>query len=106
MSKLNIVIPQGTDYSKTFSLLDANGATYDTSGYAVSAKMKRHYASANSIAFSTALSNGQVILSLTRVQTSNVEHGRYVYDIELTDTSNNVTREYEGIATITPETTT
>ena len=47
-----------------------------------------------------------MILSLTRVQTSNVEHGRYVYDIELTDTSNNVTREYEGIATITPETTT
>jgi hypothetical protein len=31
--------------------------------------------------------------------------GRYVYDVELTDTSNSISRIVEGIVTVTPQVT-
>ena len=61
--------------------------------------------SINSVSFTTTLSNGQLILSLTPAQTSNIVAGRYVYDTELVDAANSVIRLMEGIATVTPEVT-
>ena len=44
-------------------------------------------------------------LTLNANQTSNIVSGRYVYDIELTDASNSVSRIVEGIVTVTPQVT-
>ena len=48
---------------------------------------------------------GVVTLSLTSTQTANLDFGRYVYDVNLTDASNTVTRVLEGIVTVTPRVT-
>ena len=44
---------------------------------------------------------GEVKLSLTDAQTSNIVAGRYVYDVLVTS-SNVTTRIVEGIVTVTP----
>ena len=48
---------------------------------------------------------GTITLSLTANQTSNLVYGRYVYDVDVTDASNTVTRVLEGIVTVTPSVT-
>ena len=57
------------------------------------------------MSFSTSLSNGSLVISLTANQTANMVAGRYVYDIELIDPANTVVRILEGIVTLTPEVT-
>ena len=47
---------------------------------------------------------GQVTLSLTDTQTSGLESGRYVYDLNITKTSTSeTTRVVEGQAILTPK---
>jgi hypothetical protein len=59
------------------------------------------------VAFSTTVdgNNGIITLSLTANQTANMVGGRYVYDVELTDASNSISRIVEGIVTVTPQVT-
>ena len=102
-SKANLVIDQGTTYSVTINLDDENGDPLNIGGYSSRAQMRKHYTSSNAVTFSTALANGELTLSLTANQTSNIVSGRYVYDAELIDASGNVTRIVEGIITVTPE---
>lgn len=110
-TKYNLVIDQGTTYSLDLNLKDANNANLAThSGanalYTSRSQIRKHYLSTNATAsFTTSLSNGQLTISLTDTQTSNIEPGRYMYDIELIDSSNSVTRIIEGIVTVTPEIT-
>lgn len=105
MPKKNIVIDQGTTFSNTFILLDSNNEPLVVSGYSARAQLRKHYLSNTSVSFGCVLSNGEVVLSLTDIQTSNLVSGRWVYDIELVDGSNTVSRVYEGIVSITPEVT-
>ncbi len=50
---------------------------------------------------------GVITLALTADQTSNLEDGRYVYDLEILQTSSStVTRVIEGIITVRPQVTT
>ena len=60
-----------------------------------------------STAFSTALANatGTLTLTLNNSVTSALTAGRYVYDVELTDSSSKISRILEGIVTVTPEVT-
>jgi hypothetical protein len=51
------------------------------------------------------VSAGEITLSLTANQTGNIVAGRYVYDVELTDAANSITRIVEGIVTINPQVT-
>ena len=102
-SKENLVIDQGTTYSVTINLDDENGDPLNIVGYSSRAQMRKHYTSSNAVTFSTSLTNGELTLSLTANQTSNIVSGRYVYDAELIDASGNVTRIVEGIITVTPE---
>lgn len=104
-SKANLVIDQGSTYSVTINIDDDNGDGLNVSGYSARAQMRKHYTSSNSVSFVTSLANGELSLSLTANQTANIVAGRYVYDVELIDSSNNVTRILEGIITVTPEVT-
>ena len=105
MPKKNIVIDQGTTFSNTFILLDDSGEELIVSGYQARAQLRKHYLSNTAIDFTCALSNGSVILSLSSSVTSNLVSGRWVYDIELIDSANVVSRAYEGIVSVTPEVT-
>jgi len=105
--KRDLVIPQGTTYSYTFSVKDSNGDLMNLSGYTANSHMRREYASTNAtIAFTTLVNTaGYVTISTTPAQTSPIEARRYVYDVEINDGSNNITRISEGFVIITPEAT-
>jgi hypothetical protein len=103
--KANITIDQGTTFSSGIDLLNDNDEPVDVSNYTARGQIRKHYSSSNSVSFTTTLSNGSLVISLTASQTANIVAGRYVYDLELVDPSNTVLRILEGIVTVTPEVT-
>lgn len=104
--KANIVIDQGASFSSSITVTDDEGVPVDLTGYTGTAQMRKHYTSSNSVSFAVAVSNAGIIaLSLTANQTANIAAGRYVYDVEVTDTNNLVYRIVEGIVTLTPQVT-
>jgi len=108
-AKANIVIEQGTDYSTTLTVQSTDGTATDLTGYTGAGQIRKHYTSNTAInftvSFGTPRSAGQITLSLGRVTTANMESGRYVYDVEITNSANTRSRLVEGIVTITPEVT-
>jgi hypothetical protein len=104
-SKANINIDQGSTFNTVVSLTDDYGNALDLSAYSGKAQIRTSYASVNSISFGVALANGQVTLSLDSNTTSSMTRSRYVYDLLLTDGSNNVTRVLEGVIYVDPTVT-
>jgi len=101
----NITIPQGSDFSKTFTSLESNGAATNLTGYSAEAKLKKHSGASTSYTFSAAFASdrttGQLTISLTDSVTTTIESGRYYYDIRLTNASGIKSRLAEGMATVT-----
>jgi len=105
-TKLNITIDQGSEFETDFTVTDKDGNVVDLSPYTGTSEMRKHYASVNSISIGVTLNaNGKVILSMPSSASANVSPGRYRYDVEITDSSNNTFRILEGIATVTPNIT-
>jgi hypothetical protein len=106
-TKANIIIDQGTTFSTTINLTDEDELPVNLTGYTGDAEIRKHYTSSNSQSFSVSLGGiaGTIVLSLTALQTANLAAGRYVYDVEITSSSNTVSRIVEGIVTVTPEVT-
>lgn len=105
--KANLIIDQGTTFTTQLNLTDENDDALDLTNYSGSAQMRKHYTSSNSSSFTVSLggNTGIVTLSMTANATANLTAGRYVYDLELTDGSNEITRIVEGIVTVTPNVT-
>lgn len=104
--KVNLIIDQGTTYSVNYEVKDANNDLVNLTGYSGAGQIRKQYTSNSATAFSvTVYSNGTVSASLSANQTANLVSGRYVYDLELTNAINEVTRIVEGIITITPQVT-
>ena len=105
-TKVNLVIDQGSTFTTSITFNDDTGNAINFSSYTGQAQMRKHFSSSNSTSFSVSLtSNGVVTLSLTANQTGNLVAGRYVYDLEVTDNSNQISRLIEGIVTVTPNVT-
>lgn len=104
--KANLIIDQGTDYSTSINLTDADGNVVSLSGYTANGQIRKTYSSSNAVDFSTVLdlANGVITLSLSDSQTANLVAGRYVYDVIVTS-GNTTSRIVEGIVTITPRVT-
>ena len=101
----NIFIDQGTDFSITVDVTDTSGGALNMSGYSASAQIRKTYGSSSvSSTFSTSIAEGtgQVTLSLTDTQTTALESGRYVYDLNVTSGGGQTTRVVEGQAIVTP----
>jgi hypothetical protein len=105
--KANLQIDQGADFSTEIDVLDDAGEVVDLTGYSGAAQMRKHYTSSTSTNFTVAVNApaGTVTLSMNAVTSANVTPGRYVYDCELTSSSNVVSRLVEGIVTVTPQVT-
>jgi hypothetical protein len=89
-------------------MTDDNGDPLILSGYTANSQIRKWYTSSNPAAvFSTSIDvqTGTISLTLSANQTNALVAGRYVYDVELTDTSNTVSRVVEGIVTVTPQVT-
>lgn len=105
-TKVNLVVDQGSTFQTSITFNDESGNTINFSTYSGAAQLRKHYTSSNSTGFSVSLtSNGVITLGLTANQTGNLTAGRYVYDLEVTDSSNQVSRLIEGIVTVTPNVT-
>jgi len=108
----NLIIDQGASFSSDITVKDANGNAFNLTGYTAEAKMAKGYASTRTrtIITSTIASDpttGVVALTLTPAQTAALDAERYVYDVEITQTSSgSVTRVIEGIITVRPNVTT
>jgi len=101
----NIFIDQGTDFSITVDVTQADGNALNLTGYSAAAQIRKTYGSSSASAtFTTSISaaSGQVTMSLTDTQTSNIASGRYVYDLNITSGAGVTTRVVEGQAIITP----
>ncbi len=105
-TKVNLVVDQGSTFQTSVTFNDENGNTINFSTYSGAAQMRKHFTSSNSVSFSVNMtSNGVITLGLTANQTANLTSGRYVYDLEVTDSSNLISRLIEGIVTVTPNVT-
>jgi len=109
-TKANISVDQGTTFSTQIDLTDENDDPIDLSAYTANGQIRRWYSSSDPSATfvantGTNTAAGILTLSLSANQTSNLEYGRYVYDVKLTDASNTITRIVEGIVTVTPRVT-
>ena len=101
----NLFIDQGTDFTVTVDVSDATGGILDLTGYSAAAQIRKTYGSSSKVDFSTSTgtpSQGKVTMSLTDTQTSALESGRYVYDLNITSGGGVTTRVVEGQAIITP----
>ena len=110
-TKWNQDINAGEDWEATLILSYSTGLARDLTGYTIESKIKRHYKSVNNkesilVTVIDAVA-GEIKLSLTNTQTSNLRYGKFLYDVELIKTSD-TTRErvIEGTIQIRPEVTT
>ena len=103
----NLFIDQGTDYAITVDCTDSAGEILDLTGYTAASQIRKHYTSSNATNMSVTLNgnSGIVTLTMNNSVTAAMTSGRYVYDLELTDSSNVVSRIVEGTVTITPQVT-
>lgn len=106
-TKANLVIDQGTTFSATITMTDEYGNYINLNDYTGRSQMRKHYASVSKTDFEVEVdaTNSTLTLSLTDEQTSELTPGRYVYDVEVVDTANTVSRIVEGIVTVTPNVT-
>ena len=84
----------------------ANGDVANLTGYTGAGQIRKTYTSSTAVAFGVAVTNagsGLLTLTLTNAVTNAMKAGRYVYDVEITKTSNGEkTRVVEGQVTINP----
>jgi hypothetical protein len=102
--KANLVIDQGTSFTATIDLTDANDAIFNLTGYTVAAQMRKNYTSSVATTFTSSHTGvlGKINLVLNATTTAAIEPGRYLYDVEITSAGGVITRVVEGIVTVTP----
>ncbi len=102
--KANIIIDQGTDYSAIIDVETASNTVYDLRDHTVAAQMRKNYSSANATTFICTHNGvlGQISMSLGKDETTLLEPGRYLYDIEITTSGGSVSRVVQGTVTVSP----
>ncbi len=96
----NLVINAGATFQQQFNLegSTSNAAT-DLDGFNIAAQMRKHAGSTGVTTFTASITDasaGTIKVGLSSVTTATLKAGRYVYDVLLTDASNEVTRVVEG----------
>ena len=105
----NLTVDQGTSFTSDVTVKDANGNAFNLTGYTANAKMAKGFASTRTRTTITTTvaadaTTGIVTLSLSSTASAALDAERYVYDLEITQTSSgNVTRVIEGIITVRPQ---
>ena len=99
---INIVIPQGSDFTETFTSTESDGSASNLSGYPGTAIMKKHFSSTSSTSFSVSItaSTGEVSIAMTSGVTLGLTPGRSQYDVRLESSSGAVSRLVEGMALV------
>lgn len=100
---------QGSYFSTIVTVESYGIFNKNLTGYTTRGSIKKSYASSTSIEFDVTITdapNGVIEASLTSDITSAIKPGRYLYDIEIVQTSSGrVTRVQEGQIEFTPSVT-
>jgi len=106
-SKANLVMDQGSNFSATITLTDADGNLVDMTGFTGSSQMRKTYSSINSTSIGVSINTDAATITLTldSPNTTVISPGRYVYDVDVTSSANVTSRIIEGIVTVTPSVT-
>lgn len=106
---LELTIEQGANLTSVVTVNDAQGDAVNLTTYTAASQLRKSYysSSANTLtATVTGNSNGQITLSMTAANTALLTPGRYVYDLVITNsTDNSKTRVIEGTAVVLPSVT-
>lgn len=107
---LELFLEQGESFSVDITLDAINGSPYDLSDFAVKSQIRKsHWSIDTTAVFDSSISangsNGIITLSLPATTTQSIESGRYVYDVFLTNSSNNRSKVLEGILFVDPSST-
>ena len=103
-----ISIEQGATFSTSINVEDVAGSAVNLYAYTANSQMRKSYSSSTAYTIDSAVTgtaNGEITLSVTAANTSNLSAGRYVYDLKITSPNNIVTRVVEGIVTVLPSVT-
>lgn len=102
-------IEAGATFSVEVTIKNDNGIGRNLTNHSVTSQLRKSYYSSTATDFTISVldtANGVVSMGLSSANTANLKAGRYVFDVELNDSSNNViTRIFEGIATVSPNVT-
>ena len=100
----NLVIYKFTDFEQTFLLEDSqSNSAKDLTGFTGTCKMQRTLNLGSLTAFNLTFTNrllGKVRIGLTSTQTTNLEDGKYFYELMLTDPNGVVERVIEGVVIV------
>tara|TARA_Y100000310_G_C20629232_1_gene787651 strand:- start:519 stop:860 length:342 start_codon:yes stop_codon:yes gene_type:complete len=107
----NLIVDQGATFTSTITVYNTDDTLFNLTGYTGASQIRKSYSSSSAsatftVAFATDRTLGQLTVSLTAAQTALLDEGRYVYDVEVTKTSDStVTRVIQGIVTVSPNAT-
>jgi uncharacterized membrane protein YkoI len=105
--KYNIVADQGATFNLNFRV-ETNGTAWDLSDYTFAMQVRRSSSSSTTllnITSATMTALGQVSVTVSAETMNDVPAGRWVYDIELTSSGDEVTRILEGRFIVSPQVT-
>lgn len=106
----NLYVDQGTTFSSIVDLQNQDGTPLNLTGYTVAGQMRKSYQSSTAISFVCTIHgdavDGRIKLQLAPATTTGIRAGRYIYDVEITNTiSGDKFRVLEGIVILNPEIT-
>lgn len=102
----NLTIDQGSTFSVEIDVTDSSGDPLNLTGYTVAGQIRKTYSSSTFTNFTASVYNtigGIVKIELSATTTNAMKAGRYVYDVEITQTSSgDITRIVEGQLEVKP----
>jgi len=107
----NLLVDQGATFSSNVTVYNTDDSLYDLTGHTAAAQIRKSYSSSSAsatftVSIASDATTGVLTLALTPTQTALLDEGRYVYDVEVTKTSDStVTRVIQGIVTVSPNAT-
>jgi len=105
-AEIDLFIDQGDDFSKIFTLRDADGEALDLTGYVASAKLRQYYNTEKDYNLQAEIygpmTDGQIKVYMTSADSSLLEKPRYVYSVKLIGTNSSI-RVLTGQAIVSPE---
>lgn len=107
---VELYVDKGTSFQNKITLTDdSTNTSINLSGYSARSQLRRSYystnASANIVCTISDAANGEITMSLSASNTSNIMAGRYLFDVQTTNPIGAVTRVLEGTLTMLPEIT-
>jgi hypothetical protein len=104
----NLFVDQGSDFSNIITVAGSGGAI-NLTDYTIKSQLRKSYSSSSFFNFNATIydaATGRIRIQLSAEASSLIPPGRYLYDIELTNTETGAkNRIVEGIVTVSPEIT-